>query len=649
MDARSTVLVPFGISNAQYNSRTGNKNLPIPFGLRMQQRICTLKELTQLSFTTPTIKRLHVYPPNEKSLAHHKRDPRDTEREQMGAVKDTRRSKVRPATGKEKRDRRSKITPMPYTPTRKKNTQPIESSRQSSKAKKTHEIGKPMGASQDMPIPVPSDDESAPARNLDDNTSIYNPSSSPATTSNSSPLSDLDRFLCEVREPAPPQSRQCIYPPFGSRHPPFFILRRSDSAPNSQLPTVASRKHTSVRRASAASTSSVAHPGTKHGSEQGVAEKKIEKTANNNASALRKPAKRHRYRNEPSPNEPLISASKVRSSDLSCDTLRRIDHRCPDITQPINPLSLLSPNGAVPSAPYRSSPNVEPNLSRSQLAAPKNPGLPSQDWFIEADNAQCKPELTLAGITGFDTRSKVAQLMAVAPAFSVQELYDLLKDCKGRYTHAKARALRPSDARSPALPRSISEADGDELKVKIDPNDSFLEWDLDEPEGARPALKSSKSRSQMHRNEYTPNPPLRLSSSSRSRPAKPAKPARPAKSAKSAKSASRHTMHVTPHKGTITKKPGSSLKPASQMRKTSPDRDFVVPDSDGPDTIQPSCSYTASENSGDTSSSSSSSSESGNEPVAYQDPMDLDIDMQPRYAFNAELLFLRKKGLGAFI
>jgi hypothetical protein len=82
--------------------------------------------------------------------------------------------------------------------------------------------------------------------------------------------------------------------------------------------------------------------------------------------------------------------------------------------------------------------------------------------------------------------------MAVAPASSVGELYSLLLDSEGDLAAARQQAIRASQAPSSThikqetstaanslqqAPRLICDMDDeDEIMIKIDPNDDFLEW-----------------------------------------------------------------------------------------------------------------------------------------------------------------------------
>ncbi|KAH9871041.1 hypothetical protein J1614_006615 [Plenodomus biglobosus] len=207
-----------------------------------------------------------------------------------------------------------------------------------------------------------------------------------------------------------------------------------------------------------------------------------------------------------------------------------------------------------------------------------------------------------------------------------------LQDCKGRFTSAKERLFQANSARHPTVPSSPYDTDQDDIMVKINPNDSFLEWDQDEPEDHRPHHHTaphlhSKSHSRTHRNEYTPNPTPRPPHTS-----KP--PTRP-------------TAHINPHKPLPTKTPRhpSNAAPRSPQH-TNPIRAFITTASEQSPT---SSSDAGSGRSTASPGSTGSSAPGEGEPVVYLDAGDWDGDAQPRFACNAELLDLRRKGLGAFV
>ncbi|KAH7072150.1 hypothetical protein BKA63DRAFT_63624 [Paraphoma chrysanthemicola] len=179
--------------------------------------------------------------------------------------------------------------------------------------------------------------------------------------------------------------------------------------------------------------------------------------------------------------------------------------------EPAPPLPPFSP-------PYERTPDGPPHSSRP-IAKARTTGEHSV-------SARPTPEchtvdrptknMTLADIDEFDVRKKVADLMAVAPALPVQDLYDLLMDMEGDIVAARRHAWRASEApqgrgwikaevESVSAPAqredassSLSVADDDELMIKIDPNEAFLEWDSDTP-ASQPALEwQSKAKKLSH-------------------------------------------------------------------------------------------------------------------------------------------------------
>lgn len=62
-----------------------------------------------------------------------------------------------------------------------------------------------------------------------------------------------------------------------------------------------------------------------------------------------------------------------------------------------------------------------------------------------ATNSEEK-DMKLVDIEDFEMRKKVTQLMAVAPALPVRDLYHLIIDSEGRLSKAKKKAIRMSEA-----------------------------------------------------------------------------------------------------------------------------------------------------------------------------------------------------------
>jgi hypothetical protein len=161
--------------------------------------------------------------------------------------------------------------------------------------------------------------------------------------------------------------------------------------------------------------------------------------------------------------------------------------------------------------------------------------------------------MSLLDIDDFSMRSKVAQLMAVAPALAVMDLYHLIIDSEGDLPRARKQAIRMSEAPTTRYRPGLDE-EGDEVMVKVDPNDPAFEWDDDEPypevgtaTAARPSkttLKVTKSRS--------------VKSSTRA--------------TESLKSNTKNRSNVG------AKRARSTFMNPTHARETSSDRDFIIPD-----------------------------------------------------------------------
>ncbi|OAG19395.1 hypothetical protein CC77DRAFT_1095888 [Alternaria alternata] len=119
---------------------------------------------------------------------------------------------------------------------------------------------------------------------------------------------------------------------------------------------------------------------------------------------------------------------------------------------------------------------------------------------------ECKhgdKNMSLLDIDDFIMRSKVAQLMVVAPALAVIDLYHLIIDSEGDLPRARKQAIRMSEAPTIRYRHGLDE-EGDGIMVKIDPNDPAFEWDDDEPYSefdtataarlSKPTLKATRSR-----------------------------------------------------------------------------------------------------------------------------------------------------------
>ncbi|KAF2870876.1 hypothetical protein BDV95DRAFT_574815 [Massariosphaeria phaeospora] len=128
-----------------------------------------------------------------------------------------------------------------------------------------------------------------------------------------------------------------------------------------------------------------------------------------------------------------------------------------------------------------------------------------------------QPDLRLADISNFDMRSKVAQLMAIAPDLPVQDLYNLLMDKNGEVRAASSEALKRTatpfvDDHQRWQKNSLTTTVKQETKVKFDLDDPFFTYDTDEPT-PEPTRNTRVSRAQVrpnqapraHRVEYSPS------------------------------------------------------------------------------------------------------------------------------------------------
>jgi hypothetical protein len=228
-------------------------------------------------------------------------------------------------------------------------------------------------------------------------------------------------------------------------------------------------------------------------------------------------------------------------------------------------------------------------------------------------------DMSLLDIDDFSLRSQVAQLMAVAPALAVIDLYHLIIDSEGDIPRAKKHAIRMSEAPG-AQYRPVVDSDGDEIMVKIDPNDPAFEWDDDEPQ------PESEARSIARLSKTKPKARSKTGSSA----AKSKSLHHSTKSAKSAKSDTKHRPNICAKR---TK--SVPLNPA-HARETSSDRDFVVPDN----VIHYDVDLEISEDSDQSTSTDVRNRyvDSDSAMLDGDDPLGLDIDMQPRFAYNARLL-----------
>jgi hypothetical protein len=235
-------------------------------------------------------------------------------------------------------------------------------------------------------------------------------------------------------------------------------------------------------------------------------------------------------------------------------------------------------------------------------------------------------ELQLKDILDFPLRSKVAQLMAVAPAFSVSQLYHLLVDKEGHFETAKQYIMPKSPAcqavphpatsvgpqailSQPSYSNPTQDPYDDQVMVKIDWDDSDLLFDNDapsffpEPKKAKkkPAKKTPQSKAiskpkKQHINKR-PKPKKRAP------PQKPSSNKAPTKKPPTSHSTTAHTNKAAspfappPRPASIPTEPSSKIQtraiharantsvkrtahtpPRSNTHTTVSDSDFLVPD-----------------------------------------------------------------------
>jgi hypothetical protein len=271
---------------------------------------------------------------------------------------------------------------------------------------------------------------------------------------------------------------------------------------------------------------------------------------------------------------------------------------------------------------YRSqktAPN-RPTLQQS-VTAEGNADAPRHDLSSNSNNNESTgKDMTLADTPEYGLRAKVTQLMAVAPALPVRDLYHLIIDSKGHLSSAKKQAIRMSEAPlarhhsvrpSSSRPAAQQDEDGDEIMVKINLNDPAFEFDTDEPLLPEPALQT-KTKTNARPSKPKPKP---LNEQSQTKGA-----VRPPTKRTKSEPKSRPNIGV--------KRTKSAPINPTHARETSFDREFVVPDN----TVHCVSSDSDEQDAGPINRHEDSDIE------MIEDELDLDIDMNPRYAYNAGLL-----------
>lgn len=224
-------------------------------------------------------------------------------------------------------------------------------------------------------------------------------------------------------------------------------------------------------------------------------------------------------------------------------------------------------------------------------------------------------------------RRKVAELMRVAPALPIQDLLDLLVEAGGALPVARQRAVLASQP--PALPCVKSELgetadpsrktrligydyDVDEVMIKIDPNADFLEYVRGK--SILSAFTAFIDQTDVHQDTDSPPPedaPSKYEASKRSGKTKSSAMIR---------------------KQSLKLRPGVAVKkPARKTRENSIERDFI----DADNVVHLDTDFGSS---GTNSSSLGSSSDTDMDDAVEDVLEDLTIAVQPRYAYNSNIL-----------
>jgi hypothetical protein len=289
----------------------------------------------------------------------------------------------------------------------------------------------------------------------------------------------------------------------------------------------------------------------------------------------------------------------------------------------------------------------------------------------DADVGSSDNDMTLAQINNFTMRSEVAKLMAVAPGLPVRDLYHLIIDSKGQFEHARAQAIRMSEApvedfhsvrRTPSQPVE-PDVDGDEITVKIDPFDPAYEFDSDSPppEETLPKPKKRPKQKPTSKQKHSSKQikPIYISSSScgsnsGANPVQHPKPRPTIEVTRASKHSSIVQMQGTKleskskmrsrSRSTIQVYRGPTINP-THARETSSDRDFIVPDnavvyiSDDDDDDDDDDGDDDDGDDDDDGLVTVIRHEHSDVDMLDGDGSDLDIDMQPKYAFNRKVLW----------
>ncbi|KAF1850582.1 uncharacterized protein K460DRAFT_412269 [Cucurbitaria berberidis CBS 394.84] len=610
MEAYWPIQLPYGLSQNHRHARTEGKAVALPYGDHMRWQIPSLGWLSTAAVTSPSSPSPLAFPtptptptPITRSFfqgrsRHLRTNPKDN----MAYSRNLWTINLRPGTAKERRDRTPKTKVVSKPTVSKPKTPTIGTKRKAAKVAKSWGPGTQLGATQlgatqHMPITIDSDDEYVALDGEADREVAYAPhplTAPPASTSSSSLLSDLSQFRYNSRYSSPPPSLRSIYSPFNEAlSPAGFILRRSSPPPSVQLPIRQSRgRQQSARAVVSDNEARVNTVKNKFGFQEQARKSVRCGTSKKDKDAFSDQGLSSRCAPYPSPSVTLKVGVTERESSIFNRQSPPTKNSRPTTIRDAKTSKMVSRVKQDTPGPYKYR-SQKPSSGNSTISlddakSSKILGLESRsDAHSDAGYSNVE-DLTLADIPDYELRSKVAQLMAVAPTIPVRDLHYLLIDSEGQFLVARKRAIwesevpsahqsvRPSVSPSSAptmpivaSPTQDDDEDGDEIMVKIDPNDPAFEWDTDapeqEPSGKRKRLAPKKSKSRPSKLMQSPT----------------AKYPKSLASQKTAKHATQSSKPRTENHPTISVKRSKGTSTASKsLRDDSIDRGFLIPDDD---------------------------------------------------------------------
>ena len=277
--------------------------------------------------------------------------------------------------------------------------------------------------------------------------------------------------------------------------------------------------------------------------------------------------------------------------------------------------------------------------SRRPLGPVTQPGNHERSPIILESDEETTPhtafaddgvELKLGDISDLELRQKTAQLMAIAPGLPIADLYHILVEKEGRFEVAKQNVIRMSQTpststslpvRAKAVPPAVPDPEDEDVKVKIDFDDDFFIYDAECPDTQLPVTRPKQGS----------HPKKAKKSPQKAAP----KPRKGLATKKTAKESGEYTGDI--NRG---------------IRETSHDREFIASDDETPlddsdadyfdsdRTVATDMSSSESDTDmavdEESECASSVSCESASE-IDTGDEEDLEIDMQPEYAYNSDV------------